>query len=125
MVFGSRGIMSKLTANINIIIINPFLKMDMMTFCKKESGPTIHKLKDISTISDTMPTTAIKFLYLLFFCSKIQANFYYDVAVFCKNNGLNYLTISSLPHLSNATNQLVREINKQFVPFRQLSFDQV
>ena len=104
--------------------------MDMMTFCKKESGPTptIHKLKDISTISDIMPTnTAIRFLYLLLllFCSKIQANFYYDVAVFCKNNGLNYLAVSSLPHLSNATNRLVREINQQFLPFRQLSFYQV
>ena len=70
-------------------------------------------------------TTHLKFLFILFFSSKIQANFYYDVAVFCKNNGLNYLTISSLPHLSNITNPMVREINQQFLPFRQLSFDQV
>ena len=80
---------------------------------------------------DTMPlispkNTLIVILSLLIFCfSKVQANFYYDVASFCKNNGLNYLTISSLPHLNNATHQLIREINQHYVPFRQLSFDKI
>ena len=75
---------------------------------------------------DTMPLiTPNTLLSLLLFISKVQANFYYDVASFCKNNGLSYLTISSLPHLNNATHQLIREINQHYVPFRQLSFDKI
>ena len=108
-----------------IMTINP--KYLQWYFVKKESCPIMQSCFFSTTSeSDTMATnTAIIFLYLILFCSKVQANLYYDVAVFCKNNGLNYLTVSSLPHLSNATNQLVREINQQFLPFRQLSFDQV
>ena len=53
------------------------------------------------------------------------ANIYADVAEFCKNNGLNYITLSSFPYLENESIQMVSALWNNSRMVRQLSFEDI
>ena len=54
-------------------------------------------------------------------------SFYDDIGKFCKNNGLNYLTISNLPYLANmeSTLNVMKYILYYDMMFRYLSFGDI
>ena len=58
---------------------------------------------------------------------KILSSLYYDIGKFCKNNGLNYLTISNLPYLADmeSTLNVMKSILYHDMMFRYLDFDDI
>ena len=52
-------------------------------------------------------------LIFLLTISVVNGDYYSDVAKFCSMNGLNYITISSLPYLRTEIQQLSSEFQKQ------------
>ena len=64
-------------------------------------------------------------LIFLLTISVVNGDYYSDVAKFCSMNGLNYITISSLPYLRTEIQQLSSELQKQNLMLRQLEFDQI
>lgn len=55
----------------------------------------------------------------------VHANFYNDIAKFCHMNGLNYITLSSLPHINKETPQIINALWNHNLMLRQLSFDEI
>ena len=60
-------------------------------------------------------------IILLVISNKTSADLYFDVAMFCSKNGLNYITLSSFPQLHHETFKMANELWKHNLMFRQLS----
>ena len=58
---------------------------------------------------------------------KMVPSFYHDIGNFCKNNGLDYLTISNLPYLANmeSTLNVMKSLLYYNMMFRYLSFGDI
>ena len=58
---------------------------------------------------------------------KMVPSFYHDLGNFCKNNGLDYLTISNLPYLANmeSTLNVMKSLLYYNMMFRYLSFGDI
>ena len=58
---------------------------------------------------------------------KMLPSFYHDIGNFCKNNGLDYLTISNLPYLANmeSTLNVMKSLLYYNMMFRYLSFGDI
>ena len=57
----------------------------------------------------------------------ILPSLYHDIGKFCKNNGLNYLTISNLPYFADmeSTLNVMKSIMYHDMMFRYLDFDDI
>ena len=50
---------------------------------------------------------------------------FHDVAKLCKNNGLNYITLSSIPTMSNETLEMVMEIQAHSLMWRKIPMEEI
>ena len=56
---------------------------------------------------------------------QVQGDFYSDVAKFCFENGLNYITLSSSPYLRNETSHVFNAFLNYNLQLRQLQLNQI
>ena len=56
---------------------------------------------------------------------QVQGDFYSDVAKFCFNNGLNYITLSSSPYLRNETSHFFNAFLNNNLQLRQLNLNEI